>query len=109
MKLQAQSSKLLREALQKSAKCMTTKNVVTIFNNVLLTMKERDKFYFTSSTGESQLTVPAPLTIVEGEFTSPIALSVNVVIPFLSTLPDCTITFDFAKNNQSVVSIHAPT
>ena len=73
MKLQAQSSKLLREALQKSAKCMTTKNVVAIFNNVLLTMKERDKFYFTSSTGEAQLTVPAPLTIVEGEFTSPIA------------------------------------
>lgn len=102
MKLQAQSSKLLREALQKSAKCMTTKNVVAIFNNVLLTMKERDKFFFTSSTGESQLTVPAPLTIVEGEFTSPIALSVNVVILFLSTLPDCTITFDFAKNNQSV-------
>ena len=49
----------------------------------------------------AQPVVPV-VTIVEGEFTSPIALSVNVVIPFLSTLPDCTITFDFAKNNQSV-------
>ena len=41
MKLQALSSKALHAALNKSAKCIGSKNPIAIFDNVLLTCKDR--------------------------------------------------------------------
>ena len=66
MKLQAQSSKALHAALSKSAKCIGSKNIIVILDNVLLTRKG-EQFFLTSSTTEAQLTIPAPLTICSGK------------------------------------------
>lgn len=100
MKLQAQSSRALHAALNKSAKCIASKNTMAILDNVLLSQNAEGKFFFTSTTTDSQLTIPAPLSVVEGKFDKPIALPVQTISKFLSTLPDCTITFDFIDDKN---------
>ena len=100
MKLQAQSSKALHSALNKSAKCIASKNTIAILNNVLLTRKG-ERFYFTSATTDSQLTIPAPLTICNGIYNRDIVLPIKMLSALLSTLPDCVVTFDIPDNSQS--------
>lgn len=102
MKLQAQSSKALHTALCKAAKCIASKNSLTILDNVLLTCKGENNFYFISASSSSQLTIPAPLTLFEGTFEAPVALPIKTFIPFLATLPDCTISMSFDKNSSSL-------
>lgn len=102
MKLQAQSSKALHTALCKAAKCIASKNSLTILDNVLLTCKGENNFYFISASSSSQLTIPAPLTLFEGTFEAPVALPIKTFIPFLVTLPDCTISMSFDKNSSSI-------
>ncbi len=102
MKLQAQSSKALHTALCKAAKCIASKNSLTILDNVLLTCKGENNFYFISASSSSQLTIPAPLTLFEGTFDAPVALPLKTFIPFLATLPDCTISMSFDKNSSSI-------
>lgn len=102
MKLQAQSSKALHTALCKAAKCIASKNSLTILDNVLLTCKGENNFYFISASSSSQLTIPAPLTLFEGTFEAPVALPIKTFISFLATLPDCTISMSFDKNNSSI-------
>lgn len=102
MKLQATSSKALNLALQKASKCIASKSVLAILDHVLLSVRADGKFYFTTSTNDSQLTIPAPFNIVDGVFGAPVALPVNILISLLSTLPDCAITFDFNANNRTV-------
>lgn len=102
MKLQAQSSKALQTALCKAAKCIASKNSLTILDNVLLTCKGENNFYFISASSSSQLTIPAPLTLFEGTFDSPVALPIKTFIPFLATLPDCTISMSFDKNSSLI-------
>ena len=102
MKLQAQSSKALHTALCKAAKCIASKNSLTILDNVLLTCKGENHFYFISASSSSQLTIPAPLTLFEGTFEAPVALPIKTFIPFLATLPDCTISMSFDKNSSSL-------
>lgn len=102
MKLQAQSSKALHTALCKAAKCIASKNSLTILDNVLLTCKGENNFYFISASSSSQLTIPAPLTLFEGTFEAPVALPIKTFIPFLATLPDCTISMSFDKNSSSI-------
>lgn len=102
MKLQAQSSKALHTALCKAAKCIASKNSLTILDNVLLTCKGENNFYFVSASSSSQLTIPAPLTLFEGTFDAPVALPIKTFIPFLVTLPDCTISMSFDKNSSSI-------
>ncbi len=104
MKLQAQSSKALSLALQKAMKCYNTKNSIAILSNVLIRQKGKDQFYFTTSTSDSQLTIPAPLTIVGGTFQKPVAVSPDILVSFLSTLPDCTVTFDFADGGSTLTA-----
>lgn len=99
MKLQTQSSKALAAALAKSAKCISNKNAMAILDCVLL-MKRDDNFVFVTSNTFAQLTIPAPLSVVEGKFEGKVALPVAVISAFLSTLPDCVITFDFAENGS---------
>lgn len=94
MKLQAQSSRELNLALGKSSKCLAGKNTIAILDNVLLTQNEEGKFFFTSSTSDSQLIIPAPLTVIEGKFDKPVVLPVKTITQFLATLPDCSVTFD---------------
>ena len=65
MKLQAQSSRALYAALNKSIKCINSKSTIAILGNVLITQKD-GRFFFVSSTGESRLSLPAPLTLVGG-------------------------------------------
>ena len=96
MKLQAKSSRELNAALQKAARCIASKNTIAILDNVLLTQHEAGNFFFTSSSTEARLTIPAPLTIVEGTFT-PVVLPIKYIMPFLGTLPDCTVTFTFGE------------
>lgn len=103
MKLQAQSSRELQKALQKSAKCVAAKNMASILDNVLLTKKDDGKMYFTTSTGDAQLTVEAPLNVVEGRFTAPVALRIELIASLLGTLPDCPVTFSFVDNTQTLV------
>ena len=100
MKLQAQSSKALHVALNKSAKCIASKNTVAILDNVLLTRKG-ERFYLTSATTDSQLTIPAPLTICSGKFDRNIVLPIKMLSALLGTLPDCVVTFDIPDNGQT--------
>lgn len=102
MKLQAQSSKALHTALCKASKCIASKNSLTILDNVLLTCKGENNFYFISASSSSQLTIPAPLTLFEGTFDVPVAFPLKPFIPFLATLPDCTISMSFDKNSSSI-------
>ena len=88
MKLQAISSKELSAALGVSAKCMQKRNAMIILDYVLLSMRD-GRFMFTTSTTESQLTIPAPLTLTSGTFTAPVALPIGSILSFLGALPDC--------------------
>lgn len=96
MKLQAQSSKALHAALNKSAKCIGSKNTIAILDNVLLTRKG-EQFFLTSSTTEALLTIPAPLTICSGTYDRDIVLPIKMLSALLGTLPDCVVTFDIPE------------
>lgn len=100
MKLQAQSSKALHAALNKSAKCIGSKDTIAILDNVLLTRKG-EQFFLTSSTTEAQLTIPAPLTICSGTYDRDIVLPIKMLSALLGTLPDCVVTFDIPDDSQS--------
>lgn len=100
MKLQAQSSKALHAALNKSAKCIDSKNTIAILDNVLLTRKG-EQFFLTSSTTEARLTIPAPLTICNGTYDRDIVLPIKMLSALLGTLPDCVVTFDIPDDSQS--------
>ena len=100
MKLQSPSSKALHAALNKSAKCIGSKNTIAILDNVLLTRKG-EQFFLTSSTTEAQLTIPAPLTICNGTYDRDIVLPIKMLSALLGTLPDCVVTFDIPDDSQS--------
>nr|DAK88461.1 MAG TPA: beta clamp protein [Caudoviricetes sp.] len=100
MKLQAQSSRALHAALNKSAMCIGSKNTIVILDNVLLTRSESGQFFLTSSTTEAQLTIPAPLTLCGGKFSKPIVLPLKMLSTLLSTLPDCAVTLDVQDDSQ---------
>lgn len=102
MKLQAQSSKALHTALCKASKCISSKNSLVILDNVLLTCNGENNFSFISASSSSQLTIPAPLTLFEGTFDAPVALPIKTFIPFLATLPDCTLSMSFDKDSSSI-------
>lgn len=107
MKIQAQSSLLLRQALQKVAKCIDSKTAIAILSNVLLTQRKDDgKFFFVSATTDSELTIPAPLTIVEGSFKEDVVLPITSLLPLLSTLPaDCVVTMDLSEDKNRSMNI----
>lgn len=102
MKLQVQSSRALHSALQKSMKCISSKPMLSILENALLVKKDNGKFYIVSSTSDAQLTIPAPFSEVDGVFASPVTLPVKILVNFLSTLSDCTVTFEFDKELKNV-------
>lgn len=102
MKLQAKSSKALHVALQKAARCISRKNSIAILDNVLLSMKGED-FMFTSSSGDSQLTIPAPLSLVSGKFSMPLVFPAQDILALLGTLPDCVVFLDFDESTHGLV------
>ena len=107
MKIQAQSSLLLRQALQKAAKCIDSKSPIAILSNVLLTQRKDDgKFFFVSATTDSELIIPAPLTIVEGSFKEDVVLPITSLLSLLSTLPaDCVVTMDLSQDKDHCLNI----
>lgn len=107
MKIQAQSSLLLRQALQKAAKCIDSKTTIAILSNVLLTQRKEDgQFFFVSATTDSELTIPAPLSIVEGSFKEDVVLSITSLLSLLSTLPaDCVVTMDLSQDKERCMNI----
>lgn len=107
MKIQAQSSLLLRQALQKSAKCIDSKTAIAILSNVLLTQRKDDgKFFFVSATTDSELIIPAPFTIVEGSFKEDVVLPITSLLSLLSTLPaDCVVTMDLSQDKDHCLNI----
>lgn len=107
MKIQAQSSLLLRQALQKAAKCIDSKTSIVILANVLLTQRKEDgKFFFVSATTDSELIIPAPLTIVEGSFKEDAVLPITSLLSLLSTLPaDCVVTMDLSQDEEHNMNI----
>lgn len=107
MKIQAQSSLLLRQALQKAAKCIDSKTSIAILANVLLTQRKEDgKFFFVSATTDSELIIPAPLTIVEGSFKEDAFLPITSLLSLLSTLPaDCVVTMDLSQDEEHNMNI----
>ena len=107
MKIQAQSSLLLRQALQKAAKCIDSKSAVAILANVLLTQRKEDgQFFFVSATTDSELIIPAPLTIVEGSFKEDAVLPIGNLLSLLSTLPaDCVVTMDLSQDKERNMNI----
>lgn len=107
MKIQAQSSLLLRQALQKAAKCIDSKTTIAILTQVLLTQRKEDgKFFFVSATTDSELTIPAPLTIVEGSFKEDAVLPITSLLSLLSTLPaDCVVTMDLSQDKERSMNI----
>lgn len=102
MKLQALSSKKLNAALQKVQKCISGKNAIAIHSEVLLS-KKNGEFFFTAASQTAQLTVPAPIELVDGKFEEALALPIKRMIPFIATLPDVALIFDITDN--SVFSI----
>lgn len=107
MKIQAQSSLLLRQALQKAAKCIDGKTTIAILSNVLLTQRKEDgQFFFVSATTDSELTIPAPLNIVEGSFKEDAVLPITALLSLLSTLPaDCVVTMDLSQDKEHNMNI----
>ena len=107
MKIQAQSSLLLRQALQKAAKCIDSKTAIAILSNVLLTQRKDDgKFFFVSATTDSELIIPAPLTIVDGSFKEDVVLPITSLLSLLSTLPaDCVVTMDLSQDKEHSMNI----
>lgn len=107
MKIQAQSSLLLRQALQKAAKCIDSKSTIAIFANVLLTQRKEDgKFFFVSATTDSELSIPAPLSIVEGSFDADVVLPITSLLSLLSTFSaDCVVTMDLSQDENRSMSI----
>ena len=107
MKIQAQSSLLLRQALQKAAKCIDSKTAIAILSNVLLTQRKDDgKFFFVSATTDSELIIPAPLSIVEGSFKEDVVLPITSLLSLLSTLPaDCVVTMDLSQDKERLMNI----
>ena len=107
MKIQAQSSLLLRQALQKAAKCIDSKTAIAILSNVLLTQrKDNGKFFFVSATTDSELSIPAPLTIVEGSFKEDVVLPITSLLSLLSTLPaDCVVTMELSQDKDHCLNI----
>ena len=107
MKIQAQSSLLLRQALQKAAKCIDSKTAIAILSNVLLTQRKDDgKFFFVSATTDSELIIPAPLSIVEGSFKEDVVLPITSLLSLLSTLPaDCVVTMDLSQDKDRCLNI----
>ena len=63
--------------------------------------RKGEQFFFTSSTTEAQLTIPAPLTICNGTYDRDIVLPIKILSALLGTLPDCVVTFDIPDNSQS--------
>lgn len=106
MKIQAQSSVLLRQALQKAAKCIDSKTTVVIMSNVLLTQRKDDgKFFLVSGTTDSELTIPAPLSIVEGQFKEDVVLPIANLLSLLSALLDCVVTMDLSQDKEHNMNI----
>ena len=107
MKIQAQSSLLLRQALQKAAKCIDSKTAIAILSNVLLTQRKDDgKFFFVSATTDSELIIPAPFTIVEGSFKEDVVLPITSLLSLLSTLPaDCVVTMELSQDKDHCLNI----
>lgn len=99
MKLQAQSSRALYGALQKSAKGVGGKTMIAILDHVLLSRRDDGKYMFTTATSDSQLCLPAPLTEIGAPLNKPVALPIGLLTQFLATLPDCVVTFNF--NSES--------
>ncbi len=107
MKIQAQSSLALRQALQKAAKCIDSKSAIVIMTQVLLTQRKSDgKFFFVSATTDSELTIPAPLSIVEGSFKEDAVLPIGNLLSLLSTLPaDCVVTMELSQDKEHNMNI----
>lgn len=98
MTFQSQSSRALSKALTIASKCIAPRNTLAILDNVLLTQGDNGKFYFTTATADSQLTIPAPLVLLDGKFTAPVALPVGGIVSYLSSLPECTINITINSN-----------
>ena len=106
MKIQAQSSLLLRQALQKAAKCIDSKTTVVIMSDVLLTQRKDDgKFFLVAGTTDSELTIPAPLSIVDGSFKEDVVLPIANLLSLLSALPDCVVTMDLSQDKEHNMNI----
>lgn len=106
MKIQAQSSVLLRQALQKAAKCIDSKTTVAIMSNVLLTQRKDDgKFFLVAGTTDSELIIPAPLSIVEGCFKEDVVLPIANLLSLLLALPDCVVTMDLSQDKEHNMNI----
>lgn len=106
MKLQIQTS-ALRQALSEAAKNIGKKPAAVIMENVLLTQREGDgKFFFTTANGgDSVLTLPVDLELVEGSFGKPIVLPFNDLSKLIATLPgDTMITLAFSGKDNLEIS-----
>ncbi len=104
MKLQAQSSRALCGALQKSAKGVGGKSSIAILDHVLLSRRDDGKYILTSATSDTQLRVPAPLSEIDGQLGKPVALPIDILTRFLATLPDCVVTLNFTGDGEKVKS-----
>lgn len=107
MKLQTPSVLLLRQALQKAAKGIESKPSVALLADVLLRQSKKDgKFFFVTGSDDTQLTIPAPLDIVEGSFSKPVVLPIVSITNLLGTLPpECVLTMDLSEDGSHMMNI----
>lgn len=68
---------------------------MAILENVLLSQAPDGRLTFTAATLDSQLTIPAPLVVINGKFEAPVAFPATSIVSYLSTLPDCAINLTF--------------
>ena len=73
---------------------------------MLLTQRKEDgKFFFVAGTTDSELIIPAPLSIVDGSFKEDVVLPIGNLLSLLSTLPDCVITLDLSQDKERNMNI----
>lgn len=74
---------------------------------MLLTQRKEDgQFFFVSATTDSELSIPAPLSIVEGSFKEDVVLPITSLLSLLSTLPaDCVVTMDLSQDKNRSMNI----
>lgn len=103
MRIQTPSSRTFVTALAAVAKCISPKNSIAILDTILLSQAEDGRFFITGGSAEAMLTIPVDLSIVEGSWNNSVCLPTKMIIPFLQTLPDIVVTFEFVEKNKFTI------
>lgn len=93
-------SKSLLTALNAVSGCIKSKNSIPIYGDAYLELKD-ETFFLTGSSEESRMTLPVDgLTLITGQFTTPIMIPQAKLRAYLSTIPDVKLKIAVADTEQ---------